>query len=96
VAMNFGVSMHYTRNLAISRLDLFVKGILRPAIIAIPSALLLPYWWLSRAPTISLQLWLAWGVTSLGLTWFAGMTTEDRKSLMSMASSRLKLFENRG
>jgi O-antigen/teichoic acid export membrane protein len=96
VAMNFGVSMHYTRNLAISRLDLFVKGLLRPAIMAIPSALLLPYWWLSGAPAISLQLWLAWGSTSLALTWFASMTAEDRKSLIRLANDRMKLSENRG
>jgi O-antigen/teichoic acid export membrane protein len=96
VGMHFAVSMHYTRNLAISRLDLFVKGLLRPAIIAIPSVLLLPYWWFSGPPTMILQLWLAWGAATLGLAWFVSMTTEDRKSLIALASSHLKLAENRG
>jgi O-antigen/teichoic acid export membrane protein len=95
VAMNFGVSMHYTRNLAISRSDLFAKGFLRPAIMAIPSALLLPHWWISGAPAISLQLWLMWGVMSLVLAWFASMTAEDRRSLIHLANNRMKLSENR-
>jgi O-antigen/teichoic acid export membrane protein len=96
VAMHFGVSMHYTRNLAISRMDLFVKGLLRPAVIVIPSALLLPYWWLNGAPAISLQVWFLWAVTSLLLTWFPGMTSEDRGSLVRVVNKRMKLSSGRG
>jgi O-antigen/teichoic acid export membrane protein len=95
VAMNFGVSMHYTRNLAISRRDLFVKGLLRPAVMAIPSALLLPYWWFNGVPTINLQLWFAWGVTTLLLTWFASMSAEDRRSLIRVFNNRMQLSESR-
>jgi hypothetical protein len=91
VAMHFGVSMHYTRNLAISRMDLFVKGLLRPGVIVIPSALLLPYWWLNGAPAISLQVWFLWAITSLLLTWFPGMTSEDRGSLVRVVNKRMKL-----
>ena len=48
VAMHFGVSMRYTQStLAISRLELFFKGMLRPAAMAIPSVLLLCLWWLA-------------------------------------------------
>lgn len=96
MAMHFGVSMHYTRNLAISRLDLFVKGLLRPAIMAIPSVLLLPYWWFSGAPANNLQLWFAWGIGSLLLAWFASMTTEDRNLVIRMVSNRLKLSSSLG
>jgi len=96
IAMHFGVSMHYTRNLAVSRSDLFLKGLLRPAIMAIPSILLLPYWWFSGTPAMSLQLWVAWGVASLLLTWFASMTVEDRNLLIRMMSNRLKLSSSPG
>jgi O-antigen/teichoic acid export membrane protein len=94
--MHFGVSMHYTRNLAVSRLDLFIKGLLRPAAMAIPSALLIPYWWLKGAPALNLQAWLLWAVTSLLLTWFASMTAKDRNILVRMVSNRMKLTSSLG
>jgi O-antigen/teichoic acid export membrane protein len=95
VAMHFGVSMHYTKNLAISRMDLFMKGILRPAVIAIPSALLLPYWWLNGGPMISLQAWVLWAVTTCLLIWFVAMNSEDRRSLVRVVNSRMKLSLSR-
>jgi O-antigen/teichoic acid export membrane protein len=88
LAMHFGVSMHYTRNLAISRMNLFVKGLLRPAIMALPSLLLLPYWWFSGTPAMSPTVWLAWGVASLLLTWFASMNAEDRRLLVQILDRR--------
>jgi O-antigen/teichoic acid export membrane protein len=96
LAMHFGVSMHYTRNLAVSRLDLFVRGLLRPAAMAIPSVLLLRYWWLKGAPVLSIQAWLVWAVTSLLLTWFVSMTTKDRNLLVREVSNRMKLSSNLG
>jgi len=82
VAMHFGVSMHYTQeNFAISRLRLFSNGILRPAVMAIPSVLLVPFWWVSEAPALSIQLWILWGVSTLLLMWFVCITANERRML---------------
>lgn len=96
VAMHFGVSMHYTRNLAISRIDLFVKGLLRPAAMAIPSILLLPYWWLRGTPAMNIQMWLFWAVTTLLCAWYVSMNAEDRSLVVRIASNRMKLSSSRG
>jgi O-antigen/teichoic acid export membrane protein len=83
VAMHFGVSMHYTQeNFAISRLCLFWNGLLRPTIIAIPSVLLVPFWWISGAPALSIRLWILWGVSTLLLMWFVCITANERRMLI--------------
>lgn len=84
VAMHFGVSMRYTRTLAVSRLKLLARGILRPATMAIPSLLLLPHWWYAGAPTFDLQEWAAWGGSTLLIAWLLSMTRDDRSLLMRM------------
>jgi O-antigen/teichoic acid export membrane protein len=87
VAMHFGVSMHYTQeNFAISRLRLFWNGLLRPTVIAIPSVLLVPFWWVSGAPALSIQLWILWGVSTLLLMWFVCITANER----GMLTDRIK------
>ncbi len=87
VAMNFTVSMHYSRHLAVTRTQLFLKGILRPLAIAIPTALLLPYWWSVGVPRVSPASWLLWGLSTLLLTWFAGMTSGDRELIRAKLRS---------
>ena len=91
VAMHFAVSMHYTRNIAVSRLKLFVSGMVRPSIMAIPSLLLWRQWWYAGAPAISLQVWFLWAVTTALLAWLVSMNGEDRDLLLRMASRRAKL-----
>jgi O-antigen/teichoic acid export membrane protein len=82
VAMHFGVSMHYTQeNFAISRLRLFWNGLLRPTVIAIPSILLVPFWWVSGAPALSVRLWILWAVSTLLLLWFVCITANERRML---------------
>jgi O-antigen/teichoic acid export membrane protein len=78
IAMHFGVSMHFTRNLDISRAQLFFKGIARPFVMAIPAALLLPYWWLTGPPAMRPLTWIILAVTTLLLVWFVAITTTDR------------------
>jgi len=91
MAMNFGVSMHYTRNISVSRLKLFVQGMLRPAAMVIPSALLLPRWWYAGAPAISLLSCLAWGLDTLLIAWLVSMNDKDRNLLIGIVSRRPKL-----
>jgi hypothetical protein len=90
VAMHFAVSMRYTQaNLAISRIELFVKGMLRPAAIAIPSVLLLGYWWRAETPSMTVYLYSAWIIATLLLTWFVGMGRDDRALVAGLVSARV-------
>jgi len=78
LGMHFGFSMRFSKNLAVSRSRLFLEGIARPFAIAIPSAVLLPYWWFSGVPHMNALVWFAWAASTLLLAWFAGITTADR------------------
>jgi O-antigen/teichoic acid export membrane protein len=90
VTIHFAVSMRYTQSsLAISRIQLFVKGMLRPALVVIPSALLIWRWWPAAAPSISLQFYCLWGAVTLALAWFFGISREDRVFLIRLASSNM-------
>jgi len=91
VSMHFVLSMHYTgESLAISRSRLLLQGLMRPAISAIPSALLFPLWWSSASPHFSLQVWLIWAISTLLLTWFASLNLEERDSLLRVTMGRLR------
>lgn len=81
VGMHFVVSMHYSKNLALARSQLFLKGIVQPFAMAIPTAVLLPYWWVVGVPRMSFLIWLAWGTSTLLLLGFASITAEDRYRL---------------
>lgn len=91
VAMHFTVSMHYTQNIAMSRLRLLVSGMLRPALMAVPSLLLLSRWWYAGAPAMSLELWFLWATTTALLAWLVSMNGEDRSLLLRLAGRRAKL-----
>jgi O-antigen/teichoic acid export membrane protein len=92
VAMHFAVSMRYTQSsLAISRAELFGQGMLRPAAVAIPSALLLWRWWPAGMPAISAQVYCAWAVSTLLLAWFVSMSREDRERVVRLATRRPSL-----
>jgi O-antigen/teichoic acid export membrane protein len=83
VSMHFGISMHYTRNLAISRGRLFLLGILKPATIAIPSIVLLRFWWVAGMPRMTWPMWAAWAVSTPLLAYWVALSTEDRTVLRS-------------
>jgi O-antigen/teichoic acid export membrane protein len=90
VAMHFGVSMRYTQaDLALGRKELFVRGVMRPAVIAIPSALLFRRWCQPGVPAIDVQLYAGWVISTLLLAWFIGMSKEDR-ALLSHLVSRVR------
>jgi O-antigen/teichoic acid export membrane protein len=78
IGVHFAVSMHYTRNIQISRLKLLVQGILRPAVMAIPSLLLVQRWWVNGAPEFTPSVWVGWGAVTLLLAVFVSATAQDR------------------
>jgi len=79
VAMHFIVSMRYTHeSFAVSRTKLFFSGIVRATVPALPSILLLPFWWRIGPPALSLPVWIAWGASTILLAWYVGLTVEDR------------------
>lgn len=90
VSLHFIVSMHFTQNaLAISRAQLFLRGMLRPAIMTIPSLLLLPFWWFHAGTSFSVSMMLLWGVSTLLFSWFGGLNNEERTKLMHFTKGRL-------
>jgi O-antigen/teichoic acid export membrane protein len=92
VAMHFGVSMRYTQStLAISRLELFLKGMLRPAAIVVPSILLLCLWWLAATPFLGVVIACGWVVSTLLVGWFISLTRVDRDLLTRVVSNKLSL-----
>jgi O-antigen/teichoic acid export membrane protein len=90
VAMHFAVSMRYTQaTLTISRLQLFVQGMLRPAAIAIPSILLWARWWRAESPSMTMYLYCGWIMSTLLLVWYAGMSREDRALAMGLVRNKV-------
>jgi O-antigen/teichoic acid export membrane protein len=90
VAMHFAVSMRYTQaTLTISRVQLFVQGMLRPAAIAIPSILLWARWWRAESPSMTMYLYCGWTVSTLLLVWYAGMSREDRALAMGLVRNKV-------
>lgn len=92
VSIHFAVTMPFTyESLAISRTRLFVRGLLRPAILAVPTILLLPFWWFSSRMELSIPMTISWGVSTLLIAWFGNLNGEERKSLIRSTRSRLLL-----
>ena len=89
VSLHFAITMHFTRQtLAISRSGLFLKGLLRPAMIAIPSVVLLPFWWSPARMTFSSRSVIVLGLSTLVLAWFGGLDGKERNDLMRLSRNR--------
>jgi len=92
VSMHFAISMHFTqRTLKASRLRLFLKGLIQPAVIAIPSLVLLPLWWSPTRMTLNPQLAIVWCLSSIVFAWFGGLNRKERSDLMRLSRRRLML-----
>jgi len=91
IGMHFVVNMHFTKTkFAISRFRLLLIGLVRPAMIAIPSLILIRYWWSKTAPAFGVQAWLGWGLCTVLLAWFAGLNAKERGGLIRLAGRRLQ------
>jgi O-antigen/teichoic acid export membrane protein len=90
VTLHFAVSMHYTRStLAISRTRLFLTGLSRPAIAAIPSLLLLPFWWSCSWRNSGVPLAAVWGISTILFAWFGSLNREERNQLARFTKDHL-------
>jgi O-antigen/teichoic acid export membrane protein len=84
IALHFAITMHYTHStLAISRSRLLVKGLVRPAVITLPSLALIPLWW-SSSVAIGLPLATVWGLSTLLIAWFGSLDREERLRLTDL------------
>jgi O-antigen/teichoic acid export membrane protein len=86
VSMHFALSMHFSQTtVTISRSRLFLRGLLRPAIIAIPSLLLFPLWRSAVQTSRSLPISLLWGMSTLALAWFGTLNKAERHRLLNLS-----------
>jgi hypothetical protein len=84
------VSMHFTRpTLDVSRTQLFLKGMVRPAIVALPSILLLPFWWSAAPVSLKPLIGVLWGLSTLLLAWLCSLNQEERSKLLQFTKNRL-------
>lgn len=91
VGMHFAVSMHYTyRAFSVTRARLFLKGVLGPLTVAIPSLVVVLFRWSALLPRLTAGGWLAWGSSTLLLAWAAGITAGERTQLASIGARRLR------
>ena len=89
LSLHFALTMHLTQQtLAISRTQLFLKGLLRPAVMTIPSFLLFPIWWFSAGTNSEVPMTILWGVSTLLLAWFGSLTAEERIKLVRLSKRR--------
>jgi O-antigen/teichoic acid export membrane protein len=92
VGMHFALSMHYTqRKFAVTRLRLFLDGLARPSIIAVPSLLIVSLWWTHHAPSIPLGGWALLIAVSAALAWWLTLGPLERRRLVTFAASRVGL-----
>ncbi len=90
VCLHFAVSMHLThQTLAISRTELFLRGLFRPAVVTVPSVILLPLWWFSSRMISRPSVAVLWGLSTLLLAWFGNLNREERSKLVHFTKSRL-------
>ncbi len=85
ILLHFTITMHFTgQTFAISRSRLFAKGLVRPAIIAIPSLLFLPFWWSPSHMSLSVSFTVVWSVATVALAWCVGLRNEERNELIRL------------
>jgi O-antigen/teichoic acid export membrane protein len=84
------VSMRLTMQvIAVDRLQLLLHGILRPALCALPTLLVLPWFHgYSRLP-LSPALLAVWAVATLGIAWLSGLTSNERDTVTARARALL-------
>jgi O-antigen/teichoic acid export membrane protein len=95
VSLHFAITMRFTQQtLSISRSRLFLRGLLQPAVITIPSLALLPLWRVRTGTPFGPRSVVLWGLSTLILAWFGGLSGKDRHDLIHF--SRRRLFASYG
>lgn len=92
VTVHFAFNMHYTYSkFAVSRTQLLLQGVIRPAITAIPSILLFRLWWSAENPSLNPLLWATWAAATMLLAWFVGLDAGERDRLIGFTKNRMGL-----
>jgi O-antigen/teichoic acid export membrane protein len=82
VLLHFTITMRFTgQAFAISRARLFLRGVVQPFAVAIPSLLFFPLWWPSRRITLSPGLTVVWGTATLAMAWYFALSGHERKDV---------------
>lgn len=88
IALHFFITMHYTRRtLATSRSRLFVHGILKPSVVAIPSLALFPIWFPAYRITVSAGFVAVWIASTIFLASYVGLNRQERTEIIQLAKS---------
>lgn len=92
VSLHFAVTMHFTHSsFTISRWRLFLHGLLRPALIAIPSIALLPLWWWARRELLNPATIILWAFATLCIGAFGALSADERRYFGRLAGTWLML-----
>jgi O-antigen/teichoic acid export membrane protein len=84
-------NMRYTMaTFAISQWRLFLTGLVRPGVIAVPSLLLIPLWWPSSVPAFNGKIWFGWMLSTLALVWLVGLSAKERDALTASVNRWIK------
>lgn len=85
VGLHFAITMRFThRTLAISRSRLFHRGLLHPAVVVLPSVLLLLLWRASHSPSLQPAVVFVWAASTLALAWFGALGKSERSDVMQL------------
>ena len=85
VLVHFVVSVPRTQDtFLISPCKLFSTGIMRPAIAALPTILLLPLLWPPTLMLHTLRIGTAWATASALLVWYVGLITPERNRIVQL------------
>jgi O-antigen/teichoic acid export membrane protein len=94
VGLHFAVTMRFTRRaLAISRSRLFVEGILRPFIVAVPSLVFLT----ARVPTpltLVSPVTIIWAISTAAFAWIGTLSKSERDNIFRAVGSRGRTISN--
>jgi O-antigen/teichoic acid export membrane protein len=90
VGLHLTVSMKLTRpSIALSRRRFVLKGLLRPLLCVIPSALLIPSWKESGMHPIGIPIVLIAYLATAVMGWFVALTKAERNDLMRVFHQRI-------
>ena len=90
IGMHFAVSMRLTRaEFGVGRARLLLRGVGRPALMAVPSLMCVRLWWSAGAPAFGTGGWVIWSVTTLLVGWFVCVESEERGRLLRFGMNRL-------
>lgn len=88
LSTHFLLSMRRTMPIiTVSRLRLLQQGLLRPAVCALPSILVLPWWHSRTMLPLSPPLLTVWILATAALAWLCGLTASERETALRRVSA---------